>query len=984
MNYSNRVKGNRPVGKKVFMQGGVCYNQAIPLAMASLVGKPIIVPPEPGLMGAFGVALEVKKRIEMGLIKKTRFDLKVLSDREVTYGNSFTCKGGKEKCDRRCEIAMIELEGTKYPFGGACNRYYNLRHNIKYNVPRLDLIRVRQHHVFEKYGATLAPASGQNLPNHNIKTCRGKIGINRSFLVNTYYPLYSTFFTELGVEPVVPDSCSQEGIDQKNAAFCYPAELSHGFFHSLLEMEPPPEYIFLPHFKAVPVSDGNSSSQVCPFVQGETFYLNACFRQKLNQLKAKGTKVLCPLLDLTKGLERAREPLVNTAVQMGFRRKTAWAAFETALKRQTECLAEMKQIGETALKELEMNPDETAVVIFARPYNGFVEEAHMGIPHKLASRGIRVIPFDSLLFDNEKSKRHMYWGMGQRILQAARIVKRHPQLFGTFITNFSCGPDSFIIGYFREIMGRKPSLTLELDSHTADAGLETRVEAFLDIVTAYRKLASRKRLAGKEHTFLPARTTLKNGMASVVTSSGESIPMTDPRVTLLVPSMGRIGTEAVAAVFRGKGFNVVPNPPSDETVLKLGRANTSCKECLPLILTTGILLNYIQNQKREDEILVYFMPTSSGPCRFGQYHIFMQDLVKRLNIPDVALFALTSENSYLGLGNEFQLRLWNGIVISDVMEDIRSMLLANAQDTQAAIEIFNQEMSLILDEIRKGKFSHIEIQLGKSAGRIRRIPMKRSPEEVPTIALAGEIFVRRDALSRGYLTERLAQKGFATMCSPIAEWILYSDYLVDKKLIDCRMTKMEKMAFIVRKKFMARNEKRIKSILSETGMVHKAPLDVEAIVNNGIPYISPNLTGEAILTVGSSLAEIASHACGVIAIGPFGCMPNRLSEAILNQAMVSEEKLATDPNNESLRAVLSEMEHLPFLAVESDGSPFPQLITAKLEAFCLQAERLHDRMRSVRKKHRLKDADVAGIDYFGADLSRYYGATNSYAAQFVP
>jgi activator of 2-hydroxyglutaryl-CoA dehydratase len=54
MNYSNRVKGNRPVGKKVFMQGGVCYNRAIPLAMASLVGKPIIVPPEPGLMGAFG------------------------------------------------------------------------------------------------------------------------------------------------------------------------------------------------------------------------------------------------------------------------------------------------------------------------------------------------------------------------------------------------------------------------------------------------------------------------------------------------------------------------------------------------------------------------------------------------------------------------------------------------------------------------------------------------------------------------------------------------------------------------------------------------------------------------------------------------------------------------------------------------------------------------------------------------------------------
>ena len=53
MNYSNRVKGNRPVGEKVFMQGGVCYNKAVPLAMASLVGKPIIVPARTRADGRF-------------------------------------------------------------------------------------------------------------------------------------------------------------------------------------------------------------------------------------------------------------------------------------------------------------------------------------------------------------------------------------------------------------------------------------------------------------------------------------------------------------------------------------------------------------------------------------------------------------------------------------------------------------------------------------------------------------------------------------------------------------------------------------------------------------------------------------------------------------------------------------------------------------------------------------------------------------------
>jgi predicted nucleotide-binding protein (sugar kinase/HSP70/actin superfamily) len=944
MNYSNRVKGNRPVGEKVFMQGGVCYNRAIPLAMASLVGKPIIVPPEPGLMGAYGVALEVKKRIENGLLQKQHFDLEVLQNRQVNYGKSFICKGGKEKCDRRCNIAMIELEGNTYPFGGACNRYYNLRHKIRYHVKELDMVRVRQRLIFEKYGAQSVFDANQDFPGEKRKKIQKRIGINRSFLVNTYYPLYSTFFAKLGFEIVVPDSYTQNGIDQKNASFCYPAELAHGFFHALIGMKNPPEYIFLPHFKALPLSDGNSSAQVCPFVQGETYYLQTAFRQKLNELKTKGTKILTPLLDLTKGLEEARTPLIEMALQMGGRRKAALSAFEAAVKQQLACMDEMKHIGKNMLQQLESDPNQIAVVIFARSYNGFVEEAHMGIPHKLASRGIPVIPFDFLLFNHEKSKRHMYWGMGQRILQVARMVKKHPQLFGTFVTNFSCGPDSFIIGYFRDIMGRKPSLTLELDSHTADAGMETRIEAFIDIISSYRQLTAKQNIASKKKTFIPARTKLENGIPKVITSSGETLPMTHSRVKLLIPSMGKLTTESLAAVFRSLGFNAIAHPPSDETILKLGRANTSCKECLPLILTTGTLLSFIYNEKKENEILVYFMLTGSGPCRFGQYRIFMEDLVKRQELPDVALFSLTSENSYAGLGNDFHLKAWCGVVVSDTMEDIRSMLLANAVDVESAIQIFNKEWNLIIRNFEKGDFPQLEKQLTQTAKQFREIPLKHPPEAVPTISLVGEIFVRRDELSRQYLTERLAKKGFATICSPIAEWALYSDYLVDKGLVDYNMSIREKLLFFLKKRYMARYTKRIKSILADSGLAHAEPLNIRSIINNASPHLSLNLTGEAILTVGSSLTEIASHTCGVIAIGPFGCMPNRLAEALLSEAMTHEGKLATDPNNKRLQSVLTSLDDLPFLAIESDGSPFPQLITAKLESFCLRAERLHNKM----------------------------------------
>jgi predicted nucleotide-binding protein (sugar kinase/HSP70/actin superfamily) len=61
----------------------------------------------------------------------------------------------------------------------------------------------------------------------------------------------------------------------------------------------------------------------------------------------------------------------------------------------------------------------------------------------------------------------MFWGMGQKIMKAAQFVKQKNNLFGIYVTNFSCGPIHFCSVYFRKLMGSKPSLTLELDQHTA-------------------------------------------------------------------------------------------------------------------------------------------------------------------------------------------------------------------------------------------------------------------------------------------------------------------------------------------------------------------------------------------------------------------------------------------------------------------------------------------------------------------------------------
>jgi predicted nucleotide-binding protein (sugar kinase/HSP70/actin superfamily) len=64
-------------------------------------------------------------------------------------------------------------------------------------------------------------------------------------------------------------------------------------------------------------------------------------------------------------------------------------------------------------------------------------------------------------------------------LQAAKIVGQHANLHIIYITNFKCGPDSYIKHYIQNAAG-KPYLVLQFDGHSNDAGVITRCEAYLD------------------------------------------------------------------------------------------------------------------------------------------------------------------------------------------------------------------------------------------------------------------------------------------------------------------------------------------------------------------------------------------------------------------------------------------------------------------------------------------------------------------------
>jgi predicted CoA-substrate-specific enzyme activase len=918
-NYLNRVKGARPVGRKIFMQGGVCYNRSVPVAMAALCGREIIVPPEPGLMGAFGVALEIQRSIEAGILEKGSYSLEEMAARGVTYREPFTCKGGADGCDRKCVISRIEVNGAVFPFGGACDRYYNLLRKRGGESTGLDLVKVREELVFGKYAPP--PLDGAAVT----------IGIPASLLTNTLYPFYARFFSSLGIRVVPGLEPSPEGMDAPGSAFCFPVLLSHAFVHGLLRRDV--DYIFLPFVKNLSLETSDEANCTCPFVQADPDYLRAAFHDDLRP------KLLTEVLEFDKP-ELLRAAFISLAARLGFSESKAVRAFTEARETFDSMRREMLDLGREFLRSLQ--PDESAIVLFGRPYNAFSRFGNMGIPHKFASRGYRVIPHDFLPLEELGGETHpqMFWATGQGIMQAATYVRNAPNLFGAFITNFSCGPDSFITGYFRDVMGQKPSLTLEIDAHTADAGIDTRIEAFLDVIRGYRELG----LGREELTdFAPARMICADGENFVETGDGRRYRLTDPQVHLIIPSMGETIARCLAAAMRFAGIRATSLEPPGPREMTLGKGLATCKECLPLILTAGSLVKYINESRRKGEILVYLMPETDGPCRFGQYNVFMKNYIRKNRIPDVALLSPSSQDGYDGLPAKLSRRAWLALSIGDGLEEVRAGILALAEDREQALEAFARTTDRIIGSIAADNYGRLMKTLREEMEGLSALRKKHTLEDATRIALVGEIFVRRDDFSRQYLVEKLARKGVVVRTAPVTEWLHYTDYCVAKGL-NGPISPRKRLAMQVKKMVMRKDERLIGRIFALSGFHDGHHIDVDHLVSRGSSLLHPQMTGEAILTISSALTEVGDSAHGVISIGPFGCMPCRIAESILTYRLV-EEKEKFSLKKGDFWAANKDRLPLPFLAIESDGNPFPQLVETRLESLLLSANRLKESLR---------------------------------------
>ncbi len=957
-NYLNRVVGNRTIGDHIVLQGGVAKNPAVPLAFALLLNKPITVPPDPELMGCYGVGLMALAKLKDGLLEEAAYTIDEILASEIVHERDFQCNA----CDNYCTIRVLKVGARKTMFGGRCNKYANMRKKaagsaadsdtMDNSAQVFDYVELRNKLMFDQFSPDPATL---------VRKKEYTVGIPKCFSVYSLWPFYSWFFHTLGVKTELSSAISPDGVARAESAYCFPAEIAHGAVQHLFEKQV--DYYFLPHARDMESMEKDVHACFCPLTQGLPYYMRQAYPE------VPEDRLLMPVITFKFGHAKALESLIVMGKQLGFDENDVRKAFQTAVEKQGQYLVAAAEMGKKALEEARKSK-RPVVALLGRPYNAFTSDTNMGIPRKLTTRGVSVIPFDILPMADQDIFSNMYWYYGQQDMKASALLKKEDNIFVTYITNFSCAPDSFMLHYLKWNMGAKPFLVLELDSHSADAGVDTRIEAFLDIIEGYRSKYDpnekerydnglRFKVAGKDELYVEHKP------------SGRLIPIrNNPRIKVLLSNMGNLTTRLLAASLRSAGLNSIAQPVPTPATLQIARSMASGKECLPALLVLGEALEFLNSDAyRKDEIYLLVVPSTTGPCRTGQYHIFYQNLFRDLKIENVVVMVLDSDNSYNEIGPHFAKHAWWGVIISDVMKDIETVLRTCAADPVSALARYDELWHRLCLAAEQDVTKTLSL-LRDIAAELAQIPLRRKVEDCPRVLIVGEIYVRRDDFAVDELLRRLSARGIIAKVSDVSEWILYCDftrrYELRKKMalkpalqrpFTSEMRSL--VGWNVEQTYKQYVIKSIQSALRPSGLLVDSPHHMDRIMENAFgKFVTSELESEITVSCGVAGTAMLEGFSGVINISPFACLIGRGIEGIYTP--------------------WARRNGYPTMSVEIDGNLLPANIVNKLDIFMLNvlrfgkdrgehlAEELIDKPVHEQEKEGRNISRVGAVDELGA------------------
>ena len=297
-----------------------------------------------------------------------------------------------------------------------------------------------------------------------------KVGIPKSLMYYDYHILWKSFFEELGIEVITSTNTNKDilnhGVKNSVDEACLPVKVFHGHVESLKDKV---DYIFIP--KMISVSKGEYN---CPKILG------------LPDMIKHSIKDLPEIIDVKVDMLSSSVSLIDSVMKIGNyftdNKIKILKAYYIALKKHNAHKA--------ASQEKNNKKKGLNIMVVGHSYNIYDEHISMNTIKKLKQQHINVITPEDIdqkrisYYSKQVSKR-MFWTCGKTIVGSTFSAMYEQQVDGIiYMSSFGCGLDSILEDIIRRKAKRLniPHTLLTIDEHSGEAGVNTRIEAFIDMI----------------------------------------------------------------------------------------------------------------------------------------------------------------------------------------------------------------------------------------------------------------------------------------------------------------------------------------------------------------------------------------------------------------------------------------------------------------------------------------------------------------------
>ena len=848
-----KVSDASELGKKIVVQGGTFYNDAVLRSFEKIAGCEAVRPDIAGIMGAFGAALIAKERYHEKMNKAcdgcepvqetTMLSIDKIESLEFTTRMA-KCKG----CTNNCRLTINQFTGGRqYISGNRCERGIGKEKNANH-LPNLFEYKNQRIFGYEPLPIDQAP--------------RGQVGIPRVLNMYENYPFWFTFFTKLGYQVVLSPASTHKiyelGIESiPSESECYPAKLAHGHVTWLIRQGI--KYIFYPAlFYERDEVNGANNHYNCPIV---TSY-SENIKNNVEEIGQGDIKFQNPFMNFrdttTIGDVLVKEFPDIPASEIREAVAAAWDEQEAARD-------DMRKKGEETLKYLE-ETGRRGIVLAGRPYHIDPEINH-GIPELINSYDIAVLTEDSISHLGKPERPLLVsdqWMYHSRLYAAAAFVRTTDNLDLIQLNSFGCGLDAVTTDQVNDILSGSGKIytCLKIDEVNNLGAARIRIRSLI----AALRVKDQKKEERIVHSTAMNRVIFTEEMRK--------------DYTILCPQMSPIHFEVLQPAFEACGYHFEVIPENNRHAVDTGLKYVNNDACYPSLIVVGQIMNALNSGRYDLNKVAVIITQTGGGCRATNYIGFIRRALAKAGLEHIPVISLNMNgmetNSGFKLNADMLLRAVYGAIFGDIFMRCLYRMRPYEKEKGSANALHQKWLKECQEFVSCKHPSYFKFK--KMCKQIvydfDHLPI--TDEKKPRVGVVGEILVKFLPEANNHLVDLLEAEGAEAVCPDLIDFMMYcfynQIYKADQLGMSKKTARTSRLGIWAIDRFRAPAAKALKK--SEH---FDPPANIYDLVDYAKTVVSiGNQTGEGWFLTGEMLELIHSGTPNIVCTQPFGCLPNHV------------------------------------------------------------------------------------------------------------